>query len=72
MAGIRIRIPGEDGVKGIIVICAAGDRLFENRRIARHTAQAVFFDQTLELAAQNQITPDIIEPNRLALLCKLF
>ena len=55
-----------------VVFRATGQRLREDRRIARHAGHAVTFDQTLKLAARNQAAADVVEPDGLAALfeCK--
>src|SRR6185312_1447887 len=52
--------------KGIDVIGAASDRLFEDRGIGRDASKPVFGDQPLELAAGEQAAAEIVEPDRLA------
>jgi len=54
-----------DLLENLQVIRAAGDRLFENRGIRCGTAQPVFGDQPLELAAREQAAAEVIQPDRL-------
>src|SRR6185312_4461710 len=48
------------------VVRAAGDRLFEDRRVRRDAADAVLPHQSRELAALKEMAPDVVEPDRLA------
>ena len=54
-----------DFLQGVKVIGAAGDRLFEDRRIGGDAAQPVLRDQAAELTAREQAAPQIIQPDRL-------
>src|SRR5205807_2322129 len=56
----------------ICVIVAARDCFLEDRGIRRNAPQAIFIDQTLQFAAGDQVAPDVIQPNRLAELLKIF
>ena len=51
-----------------IVVGAAGDRLFEDRRVAGHAAQAVLINQSLEPTAADQAAADMVQPHELATL----
>ena len=48
------------------VVGAPGDRLFEDHRIRRDAAYAIVLHQPRELAALEKVTPDVIQPYRLA------
>jgi hypothetical protein len=50
---------------------AAVNRLFENRWIAGNSAQAVLLDQPFQLTAENEVAPDLIEPDRLVMFSQL-
>src|SRR5919106_215084 len=69
---LRSSILNQKFTQSIVVVRAAGDRFLENGRVARHSANAVLFDQALELAGANEVTANIVEPNRLSLLQKPF
>src|SRR5262249_19313120 len=65
-AGVNpARIGGSQDIK---VIRAAGDGLLEDRRVGRDPADPVLFDQLLQLAADEQVAVDVVEPDRLAVI----
>jgi hypothetical protein len=55
----------------LIIFPAAVNRLFEDSRIAGNPAQAILFDQSLQLSAEDQIAPDVVEPDRLFMSSQL-
>ena len=61
-AGVGIQRPVERGV----VVGAAGDRLVEDSRVARDTAQTVVVDQSLQSTARDQAAADVVQPDELA------
>ena len=58
--------------QNVCIVCAACNRFLEDRRIRGHPAQTVALDEALEFAAGNQVAADVIEPDGLAKLQKVF
>jgi hypothetical protein len=59
-------------IENVLIIAAARDCFFENRRVGCHAAQSVFNNQAPKLAAREQAAPDVVEPNGLAVIQKMF
>src|SRR4029434_9530635 len=68
---IRLWVLCQQCAQRVIVIGAAGDGFLENGWIAGDAANAVLFNQPLQLAGANEIAPNVIEPNGLS-LCESF
>ena len=52
--------------KVLVILIATGDRMFKDGRIRRDPTQTVLRDQTAQLAAADQVAPDVVEPDGLA------
>jgi hypothetical protein len=65
-------MPPLDLLQRIEVIGAAGDRLFEDRRVGCGAAKPVFNDQAMELAARKKTATQIVQPDRLTEFLQLF
>ena len=59
------RSPADVGDLRVVVVAAA-DRLFEDRRVRRHARHAVGVDQPRQLAAGDHVAPDEVQPDGLA------
>jgi hypothetical protein len=64
--GSDFGVRGDGRAKPVVVFGARGDGFREDRGIAGHASNPILFDQPAELAADDEIAPNEIEPDRLA------
>ena len=54
------------GIQDVVIVTASSDRLLEDGWIRREPADTVLVDQTLQLAADEEVAMNVVEPDRLA------
>ena len=70
---IGIVDPGVDQLANLIVVeVSLGDRLLEDRGIARQSGDVFIGDAMLELTRGDELATDEVEPDRLAVFAELL
>src|SRR5581483_3338121 len=68
---LRLLARRHQGDQGLVIFGRAAYRLLEDRRVRRHAGHALVA-QARELTGGDQLTADVVEPERLALLAELL
>ena len=63
---VRIECAAIGRLDQVVVVPAGRDRVGDDRRIRRHTTEAVVVDQMVQLTTADQAAAQLIEPHRLA------
>ena len=67
--GVEVPAVGQLGELGLVV-GRAGDGLLEDGGVRRDALEPVLLDQALELSTREEVPPDVVEPDRLAVVLK--
>ncbi len=59
-------------IQQVCVVVTVRDRFFEDRGVRSDSAQPVFVDQALQVAAGDEVAANIVEPYRLAKFLQIF